>query len=580
MRRAMTIVGAVALAVSACGAGAAEVRVWTEPEDVYLGVPFQLMVQASGGSVGEFNLPAFDGLVVEEPPNVRRDQMRFSLGSREEVRVRGYRARATRTGPIRVPPVTARIDGREVRSNALTLTVREPSERQPDPRVRDYVLLKSEVASEKAYLGEPIEFTTRLYELQHRSVMVEAVALELPETEGFYSVQFDDNPRPQYPETVLLEGRRYVEALRRRKLLCPTRTGTLTVGAARLQANIYVGSGFQTQRFSEVFTSEPATVEVLPLPPAPASFSGGVGQLTVSAAVPRDAARQGVPLDVLVEVRGQGNPDAISGPKLPGGRAFSVREPVSRVEWLGGDPPAMSKTFVYSVTPLESGALTIPAFPFCHFDPEREDYVVEELGPFLLNVLPAGDPGRHMVVDEGLREPEPDSQSITTDIRGFRGRGGPLRAGGGVLPGQTAALVAAPPVLYAALALALARRRRLASDMGYARSVRARAQARRKLAAVAGSEDPMAALYRVLRTYLADRTGADAGGMTADDARRLLAERGVDDAIVREVYRLLRMCERARYAGDRPDAAEAERLADQVRDAIDRLEPALKGGAQ
>jgi hypothetical protein len=560
--------------LACASATAAEVRVWTEPEDIYMGVPFNLMVQASGGSVGDFELPEFDGLVVEEPPNVRRDQMRYSMGEREEVRVRGYRARATRTGLIRVPPVTVRVDGREVRSNGLTMTAREPAERSPDPRVSDYVLLDAEVSKDRVFLGEPLVFTVRLYELQHRSVMVEAIALEMPSTEGFYSAQFDDDPRPRYPDTLLRDGRRYEEALRRRTLLCPTAPGELTVGSAQLRANIYLGSGFQTRRFSELFTTAPQSIEVAPLPPAPDSFTGAVGRLTVSAAVPDEAAREGVPLELMVEVRGECNPDAVSGPPLPEGARWSFREPRSRIEWLDTDPPSMSKTFVYALTPLASGTVTIPSFSFCHFDPEREEYVVTELGPFPLNVLPAADPDRRVVLDEGLQPEGPAVQRISTDIRGFQGHGGALARRG--TPGwQLGAAVAAPPLAWAGIALVVTRRRWAGSNAVRARFGRARARARKDLAAATQGEDPMAELYRVLRQYIADKTAADPNGMTADDARRALAGAGADDASVRDAYRLLRDCERARYAGGRLGSEAVEQQARAVRQVVDRLETSL-----
>src|SRR5690606_37698277 len=112
----------------------------------------------------------------------------------------------------------------------------------------------------------------------------------------------------------------------------------------------------------------------------------------------------------------------------------------------------------------------LPKVSFAYFDPGEGKYKTLQAGPFALEVTPSAESSPRVTVDaQGSDAPVP----ATGGLR-------PILTTPGVLRPQTsnlwalAALVAAPPAAFLALAWVLARRRRFAEDAGYARAYHAR----------------------------------------------------------------------------------------------------------
>ena len=75
--------------------------------------------------------------------------------------------------------------------------------------------------------------------------------------------------------------------------------------------------------------------------------------------------------------------------------------------------------------------------------------------------------------------------------------------------------------------------------------------------------------------YLADRFGRSASGLTYDLAEELLAGRGVDADLRRDVRTCLETCDFARYVESSGETARREEVHRQASELIDRLEKML-----
>lgn len=567
---------------------ASQISARLEPDSVRPGEPFLLRVEARGGDVDEPEVPTVDGLQLSKQPRVRNDLITIVNFSKERTKVRGYMGRAARTGTFTIPPVKARIDGRVHESEALVLTVTDspgpspaerpqqngpaapPGEPSGEGDTPPFVILDAHVDKTEAYINEPIILTLQRWILDHRQVAIRGAESADPTTEGFYAIPVSRQRSPFDSNLVERDGfyYQYDEAVR---ILYPTTDGELAVGSWSFEGVASVRDGFQSYRRDILESTPQITITVRSLPPAPAGFTGGVGQFAVAADVTETAVVQGVPTMLRVRISGVGNPDAIGAPELPKTEGGTVTAPVSDIQWDAGDEmPRFTKTFTYGVTLVTAGEVAVPAFRFCYFDPEAEMYRTEELGPFMVTVQAADSGQSRVLVDANQGEAHGNVDVVGEDIRPIiTSLAGPTE-----LPSapMTALAVGMPPVAFAAWALGVRRRRRYMEDVPFARSRRAKSVARKRLESLRHASDPQDVIYRSLADYVSDKLGLERGGITSDDVRTRLADFGFEDGLVNGVVRVLRTIERARYGSTPLSDVEIRALADAAREQIETMD--------
>ncbi len=577
-RNALGRVGIACVVALWCSPGMADdipVKAWLDTDTVQAGQPFHIMVEMKGSEIEGPELPEVQGLLIGSTPRIRRDSWRISMSGREHVKIRGYRAQVNQKGTVTLPPIAVTIDGRTFHTDPITIEVTDasPQPRRPTPeeldrgrprtqdRTRPYistdpitaddiVLLEASIDRKEAYLNEPIILTLTFLEVVDAQTRVRRLDEIMPTTEGFYVFPLQrEHPHGRTP-LEYRDGRRY-RIEERLRVLYPTTTGELTIGPWRYYGVATIGSGFHQERHHLEVTTSPITVEVRNLPEGPSSFTGAVGDFSVSAHLGQGEVVQGVPTTLTLTIVGQGNPHAISRPRFEGYDGFSVAAPASDIRNIPSpDAPTFEKKFTYAITPYRSGDLTFPAFEFCYFNPEQGTYVTETLGPFSLSVRPSENQEPRIFVDSG-RDPRPapvetfatgmlPPVTIDDDLRP------PSR---GIVSLATPFAVVFPVLAYGAFAIILARRRKLALDPRYARLHRARSHSRKRLGGLSSAPDPASELYRALTEYVADMLNIDGAGLTSADIERILREQESEQWLIDNYMRILRACERARYAG-------------------------------
>jgi hypothetical protein len=449
---------------------------------------------------------------------------------------------------------------------------------------------------DEAFLGEQVNLYLRLYFRQVQ--LVGEPKLEGPDTDAF--VRYD-LPSRQFRTR---RDRFIYEVAELPVVLFPLKTGEIKIppvvitGQVRVQAprrGRTVPRGFD-DFFSDDFffdrytvkqyrvTTDPVTILVKPLPEGdkPEDFTGNVGSYSLEAYAKPSQVRVGEPITVTMRVTGSGNLEAVNAPVLSDIEHFKTYEPEITTDIVGKEPIFTGqRSFETILVPQRSGGQVIRNVKFNFFDPEKEQYVTLAKGSFEFDVLPAPvEPMRRVV--------EVETGSGKTEIRVVGEDIGPIfteikRAGNVEPPGTIAFSVslAVPPLAYAMLLALVTRKRRLASDVAYARKQRATRDARRRLAAAtrALNRGEGASFYgevtKAMTGFVADKTGMPRAGLTAGDVREKLESAGVCGDLVNRVTSILEACDYWRFAASAHKPEEMKSMLDSAKYVLSELQKVL-----
>jgi tetratricopeptide (TPR) repeat protein len=232
--------------------------------------------------------------------------------------------------------------------------------------------------------------------------------------------------------------------------------GTLQVSAISQLVNLNVGvTGFgffqqrQYQQFSVV--SNTPSIEVRPLPPAPAGFSGAVGDFKLVSKLVPDSAAVGEPVTWTLQLSGKGNwPDITGLPPRVVSKDFQVIQPKPK------RTPAAGKLFDATLSedivlvPTKPGSYDLGPVEFVYFDPETGSYKTLEAPQASVTVTGAPQAAAGA---SGAGQPGPATQAGTAPKADLTVAALPAQLPRDPLPepGAAAAPPLRTPVLLAAL---------------------------------------------------------------------------------------------------------------------------------
>jgi hypothetical protein len=298
------------------------------------------------------------------------------------------------------------------------------------------VLIEAVPSRTRLHVGEPLVLT---YELLSQTGVSDLRFKDAPQYAGFW---VEDLERPQTapsgePATVDGESYRRVPVLR--KLLFPTKAGSLTIPPASFRIGL-ARQGFFDDGGVVERTTKPVIVTVAPLPDAP-GFSGAVGRFRTSATLDRDAVPLGEAATLRFRVEGTGNLEWIDRApdvSLPGAKVY----PPQKKSELKPTPQGMtgSRTWEFVVVPQTSGSVNVPGLPFSYFDPAAGRIETARTAPLTLRVVGASGAS-------GVAAMPPPA------LAGPAAAGLPLRSGLDARPAGTLALTGRTLGLLVGLAL-------------------------------------------------------------------------------------------------------------------------------
>jgi hypothetical protein len=240
-----------------------------------------------------------------------------------------------------------------------------------------------------------------------------------------------------------------------------------------------------------------------------------------------------------------------------------------------------NRTFLYKLIPANIGKFNFPSLDFTYFDPELEEYKTKSSPIFEVEVLESSE-SNQLVTMGGTTQPKAPSEA-----RIYSGElAPPIREVDTLRPARSSGTlvntlaISVPVCAYACCFALVYRRRRLEDNPLFARRLHARKRSQELLTSLEEQSDPPAVLFKALACFVADCFGVSADGLTSEDVRRLMRERGIPKEHCDTIFRILQACERARFAGSALQANEVRALRDAAESAMSELEAITNKGSR
>ena len=339
-----------------------------------------------------------------------------------------------KVGTFLIPPALAKADGKELRSNPVTITVTNassssksggnsftspfanltldlPQEPQVhayddyiihkgeniDEKVRKNLFVKVEASKTSCYVGEPIIATYKLY----TRLKSESNLTKSPSLNGFSVSELTTSPNYSLT-TQKYNGREYSVYVLRKVQLFPLQPGTIELDPAEVENKItFLKSEYADARKGDVFydmlrnfgdattppegiqqktvtlKSDPVNILVKPLPEQnkPLDFKGAVGRFNIEATLEKGKITTDDAGMLRVIISGEGNLQMINAPRLIWPQGMEGFEPKSSENIVKMSVPMKGeKVFSYPFTVLKPGNYSILGPIFSYFDEANKTY--------------------------------------------------------------------------------------------------------------------------------------------------------------------------------------------------------------
>ncbi len=506
-----------------------------------------------------------------------------------------YILQARRTGTFTLAPATAKVRGDEIRSRAVSIQVVDdasstarrgsppvtsatpPSRTRPQGSTHGNrtapadnadadIFMRLSLSRSSVVVGEPVTATLKIY---HRANLVGFENARFPSFKGFWSQETEaptniEFQREQVGETV------YNSAVMRRWVIIPQKSGDQTIDAAEIVClvnqqrrstgnsifDVFFGNNYLTLR--QRVSTAPVTLHVSALPGgAPASFSGGVGEYTVSAQLSKGTINTHDAASLTITVSGKGNVALLEAPKVKFPPDFEVYDIKTSVN-TDKSGTSGSKTFEIPFIPRSPGEFNIGPVEYGYYDVKQRRYHTALTDTLRLNVLRSAqagsssqDSGSTLVVDrKGVR-------TLGDDIRFIRTKTS-LGAPAGFFTGQAWYWILAALMVLAAAGTWLGCRKMAArrQDVAGTRKRKATREALKRLAQAREflQKNLYTAFYeelhRSLLGFVGDKLSMDMAEQNKENISAALMSRGVPEETAAGFVGLLDACEFARYSPD------------------------------
>src|SRR6266566_742296 len=333
--------------------------------EVTVGETVELQIKVTGP--GDARPPeeiSIDGLEIHSTGTSRQFEIHnFSTSSSVTY---NYTILPLKAGRFTIPPQTVRAGGNLLKTPELTLNVADspsrPSGVRPSRgtqtqsvRASDLVFAELIVPQKTAYVGEIVPVQIRMgFDPRVRPRLIEPPEIT---GQGFTAQKLQQSGE----NTETISGRPY-EVVTYKTAIAAARAGKFEIGPVKAKAQVVIprrqsaprsrprspfdlfdqDDPFSDPFFSNPFSqlgerreveikSEPVALEVKPFPKnAPLSFSGAIGNFTMSTDAKPKSVQVGDPITVTTTISGRGNFDRVNAPVVEDERGWHKYPPSSK----------------------------------------------------------------------------------------------------------------------------------------------------------------------------------------------------------------------------------------------------------
>jgi hypothetical protein len=565
----------MALLLVALGVGTAVAASFTASLDrdtITMGETATLSLNFEGGSPAQVPQPAgVPGLQINYVGHREQFSSDFNGHSSSTV-IHQFNLTPRRVGQFTLPALVAEVDGKQLSTAPLKLTVLKPD--APTAAAissgNEVAFMKLILPQKKVYVGQTLTAQLQIYLRD--------------DVQNYGQPQFTGTPADGLTlgknagggQTQTQVGNRVYSVLPISLALTVTKSGKLTLGPFTANMIVVLPSqnqgdnplaqfGFRSPLFGErkqiPLATEQITLESLPLPAenVPANFNGVIGDFAMNVTAGPTNVTAGDPVTVRVQISGRGAFDGVKLPDQTGWGDFKLFAPT--VKFTPADQLELSgtKTFEEIVTPQNAGVHELPPFAFSFFNPDDGQYHTLTQPALPLAVRPAGaGPLPNIAANKNAA---PENQP-PQDILPIKEKLGALTQNKIPLVAQPVFLAAQSLPVLAFLAAFIWRKRtdnlannpRLRRQRAVAALIASGLNDLKKFAAENKSDEFFALLFRLLQEQLGERLDCPASAITENVIDEHAVLRVAPKATLDSLRELFQLCNQARYAPVRGSA--------------------------
>ena len=509
-------------------------------------------------------------------------------------------------GEFSVPPLSIYYKGKTYKSDPISIEVVSGPVSQAPAKARtkfstdtyegkirgldDKIFVVIEAGKRSAYINEVIPIKVKLF---INKLAIKEIQYPEIEHEGFSIGEFGE-PR-QYTDA--FQGMSYY-VIEFSTDAFGTRPGELSLGPVELKCNLLMK---KKQRSSSVFDDDffgpdpfdrffggvyekyplnlksndiAIVIKALPAEGVPKDFDGAIGDYEFRVEASSEEVKVGDPITLKMTITGVGNFGTVNIPVIEADGDFKVYDPEIKQDRTG-------KTFEQVIIPKNTLIKEVPEVSFSFFDTNTDSYRTLKRGPIPIKVkaLPAGEKMQIFETPESATRVAQKREILGRDIIYIKSDPGALREKGDFFCKKSifVPLEAVPIVVFIAIFFLYRRKEHLASDIRYARRLRAPGKARRGIVsarAAMNSKDTnkfFDAVFKTLQEYVGDRFHLSTAGITLNVAESLKI-RGVEGKTLDKLKACFEACDRARYAASTVTEEDMKSTMKLLEEVIDELE--------
>jgi len=582
------------------------------PSAVVMGETFRLSYTVNTHKAKNFrvgNITDFD--ILMGPSQSSSSSTSIVNGVRTSSRTLTYTCilRPKKEGTYTIPAATITAEDKQMTSKTLTVKVLPPDQRssaasssgaqsgrggsasQSGQIADDDLFIVATVNKKKVYEQEAILLTYKIY----TTVNLTNVSGKMPDLKGFHTQEVEMPKGNREFQLEHYKGRNYRTIVWSQYVLFPQQSGQLEIPSITFEGTIaqrvqnydpfeaFFNGGSSYVNVQKSIRTPKLTIDVSPLPAGkPASFSGGVGDFSISSTISTTELKENEAVTLKVIISGTGNMKLIRTPEVNFPADFEVYDPkVDNKYTLKAGGQAGNKVIEYLAIPRFGGTYTIPPVEFSYFDVKSGAYKTLKTPEYTLNVA-KGSGSSSTSAPVGYVSKE-ELRLLGQDIRYINLKDTHYRPKGQFFFGTMGYWLWYIVPLVAFIVLMIVYRKQAVENANIAKTRTKKASKvathRLKVAKKKMAEKDKAGFYdEVLKAiwgYLSDKLNMPQAELSKDNIATELAARQVTEALIGECSELLGECEFARYAPTLSGSSE-EQIYDRAASLMNKLENQIK----
>ncbi len=577
------------------------------PNAVVVGQQFKLSYKVNRGNAKEPRIPTIEGFSILSGPN-RSSESSFQMINGKTTSTQSltftYILKADKEGTFTLPAATVKVEGENITSNSVNIKVLPQDKQTQSTRNSNNAdnVTSAEINSNELFMTATLN-KTKVYEQQavlltykvYSTVNLTSLNGKMPDLKGFH-VQEIELPQQKEWQLEHYKDRNYRALTWRQYLLFPQQTGEIEIPSVAFEGivaqqvrraaadpfDLFFNGGSQYVEVKKILNTPKLKLNVQNLPSGkPEGFSGGVGEFNLNSSISTTELKANEAVTLKLTISGVGNMKLIKTPEVNFPADFEIYDPkVNNNFNVKTNGLSGNKIIEYLAIPRHGGVYTIPPIKFSYFDVKTQEYKTLETESYTINVAKGKDSGNTVSTSYVSKE---DLKLLGQDIRFIKRGDTRLKKQGDYLFGSMSYWLWYIIPLIGFIGYIIMYRKKMTENANITklRTKKAnkvavkRLKNAKKLLAEKKSNEFYDEILKTLWGYVGDKLSISVSQLSKDNIAARLAERGVEDTLIKEFETVLGESEFARYAPGNPGET-MDKIYSMAIEVISNLENSIK----